>query len=218
MNEAREEILRRLRSGLRVGLLPGAAAEHPVLAFATQEGGAERFTIELEKLSGRVIRAQTRQDARRTVVDLFAEYGWKQALVWERTLREHPGLTEALQQAGVSLLTSGEITTLSHAPVGITGAQAGLADSGTLVLQNLPGQPAPMSLLPEVHVALLSARDIYPNLQNYLDALDSPAGTVSASSNTVFITGPSRTADIELSLTVGVHGPGKLVVILWDSE
>ncbi len=218
MNEAREEILRRLRSGLRVGLLPGAAAEHPVLAFATEEGGAERFTIELEKLSGRVIRVQTRQDARRTVVDLFAEYGWKQVLVWERTLREYPGLTEALQQAGVSLLTGGEITTLSHASVGITGAQAALADSGTLVLQNLPGQPAPMSLLPEVHVALLSARDIYPNMQNYLNVLDSPAGTVSASSNMVFITGPSRTADIELSLTVGVHGPGKLVVILWDSE
>ena len=216
MNEARTEILQRIRSGLQVSLLPAASAEHPVVASVPQEGGPERFTAELEKLSGRVIRAPSRQDVREALVALFAEHGWKQALVWERTLDEHPGLADALRQAGVELLTGGELAALAQAPVGITGAQAALADSGTLVLQNLPGQPALMSLLPEVHVALLRANDIYPDLPGYLAALADPAGTVSASSNLVFITGPSRTGDIELSLTIGVHGPGKIIVILWD--
>jgi L-lactate dehydrogenase complex protein LldG len=63
------------------------------------------------------------------------------------------------------------------------------------------------SLLPEIHLAVLRESDIFPSLEN---AIHLTHGTRSA----VFITGPSRTGDIEMSHTIGVHGPGEIIVFL----
>jgi L-lactate dehydrogenase complex protein LldG len=65
-------------------------------------------------------------------------------------------------------------------------------------------------LLPETHIALLDSQVIYDSLEQVLslpEALDAPA--------VVLISGPSRNADIEMSLTIGVHGPGRLQVFCW---
>jgi len=95
--------------------------------------------------------------------------------------------------------------------VGITRAQAGIAETGTLVLDSSMEQNRLISLVPPVHIAILDASRIYATLGETLAMLQnenepSPAIT--------FITGPSRTADIELTLTVGVHGPKELHVIV----
>jgi L-lactate dehydrogenase complex protein LldG len=95
--------------------------------------------------------------------------------------------------------------------VGITFAQAGIAETGTLVLDSSVERNRLVSLVPPVHIAVLNATQIYETLGETLAALQngnevSPAIT--------FITGPSRTADIELTLTVGVHGPQELYVIV----
>lgn len=217
MSDPRDEILGRIRSGLRSSVLPDACRDHPVSAMPRRQGGAERFTAELEKLGGRVVRVAARSDVPGAVSALFGELGWKETLAWERTLTDHPALAAAMVQAGVRVLTGGDLVALATVPVGLTGADAALADSGTLVLQNLPGQPAPMSLLPEVHVALLDVRRIYPSLPDYLAVLN-PRTTVCGASNLVFVTGPSRTADIEMALTIGVHGPGRIVVVMWDRD
>jgi L-lactate dehydrogenase complex protein LldF len=95
--------------------------------------------------------------------------------------------------------------------VGVTGALAGIAESGSLVLVAGEGHPLMASLLPEIHVAVLKASRIYASLPQVLalrEARDAAAG--------VIITGPSRTADIEMTLTIGVHGPGELLVFLID--
>jgi L-lactate dehydrogenase complex protein LldG len=63
-------------------------------------------------------------------------------------------------------------------------------------------------LLPEIHIALLREQEIYENLAQVLNLEE-----VKASSVAVLISGPSRTADIEMTLTIGVHGPGELHVI-----
>lgn len=95
----------------------------------------------------------------------------------------------------------------AEADVGLSGARCALATTGSLVLTSEVGRKA--SLLPMNHVALLQAKDIVPTmaeaLEHYLDEL--PSAWVQA-------TGPSRTADIELTLTTGVHGPGVVHVIL----
>ena len=95
--------------------------------------------------------------------------------------------------------------------VGITRAQAAIAETGTLVLDSAVEQNRLVSLVPPVHIAILDASRIYATLGETLAALQagdevSPAIT--------FITGPSRTADIELTLTIGVHGPQELYVII----
>ncbi len=93
--------------------------------------------------------------------------------------------------------------------VGITGALAGIAESGSLVLVGGEGRPLTASLLPDIHIAILRVSDLVPTLP---DALRMPE--ILTASAAVIITGPSRTADIEMTLTIGVHGPKELHVFL----
>jgi L-lactate dehydrogenase complex protein LldG len=97
--------------------------------------------------------------------------------------------------------------------VGITGTLLGIADTGSLVLVGGPGTPLTASLLPEVHIAILKSSELVPSL---VDALKNPEIRNAAAG--IIISGPSRTADIEMTLTIGVHGPGELQVFLIDDS
>lgn len=101
--------------------------------------------------------------------------------------------------------------------LGVTGAQWGIAETGTLVLDSEAEKHRLVSLVPPVHVAILDADRILCTLGDALAAGrgDGPAPLPRA---LTFITGPSRTADIELTLVVGVHGPKQLHVILLSKD
>jgi L-lactate utilization protein LutC len=98
--------------------------------------------------------------------------------------------------------------------VGISTAQAAIAETGTLVLDSSCERHRLVSLVPPVHIAIVNASSIVETLSEALALLHkkeiSPAIT--------FITGPSRTADIELTLAIGVHGPQELYVIVDGSK
>jgi len=97
------------------------------------------------------------------------------------------------------------------AAVGVTGCDAAIAETGSLALVSARGKPRSASLLPPTHVAIVRADQLRPTM----GAFFAERGTeVTAASGCTFVTGPSRTADIELTLTVGVHGPGRVVVIV----
>lgn len=105
---------------------------------------------------------------------------------------------------------------LLEASVGITTADFGLADTGTLVIVSGTEQHRLMSLLPPVHVCLLDSARILPSLTDLLHHLRNRfSDAKSAPRNMTCITGPSRTADIEQTITMGVHGPRSLHVILY---
>jgi L-lactate utilization protein LutC len=115
---------------------------------------------------------------------------------------------------GKRILRSNEsfpATDLFNSDVGVTNAQAGIAETGTLVLDSSVERNRLVSLVPPVHVAILDALRIYATLGETLAALQS-GGELSPA--ITLITGPSRTADIELTLTIGVHGPQELYVIV----
>jgi L-lactate dehydrogenase complex protein LldG len=104
------------------------------------------------------------------------------------------------------------------AGAGITTADAAIADTGTLVVFTSPEQHRLDSLVPPVHIALLRERDLVRGLADLFPALLAE-GRFSQHAAITFITGPSRTADIELTLTIGVHGPRKVyVVVLRDDK
>lgn len=99
--------------------------------------------------------------------------------------------------------------------VGVSTAQLAIAETGTLVLDSSRERHRLVSLVPPVHIAIINASSIVETLGDALTLLQkdkeiSPAIT--------FITGPSRTADIELTLTIGVHGPQELYVIVDGSK
>ena len=92
------------------------------------------------------------------------------------------------------------------AEVGVTLADFGIAETGSLVLSAGPGRHRLASLAPPLHVAVLSRKNILSNLEAAFSCLGARTSVV--------ITGPSRTADIEGVLVRGIHGPGRVWVLL----
>ncbi len=98
---------------------------------------------------------------------------------------------------------------LFETDLGITGAQMAIAETGTLVLESDSERNRLTSLVPPIHVCILEAKNIRQTLGETLETLQKDL-----SRTVTFITGASRTSDIELTLAIGVHGPGELHVIL----
>ena len=106
------------------------------------------------------------------------------------------------------------------AQMGITGANIAIAESGTLVMVTNEGNGRLVSTLPPVHVAVVGLEKLVPRAEDALSILKILARNATGqilTSYTSFITGPSRTADIEKSLTIGVHGPEALHIVLVDN-
>ena len=104
--------------------------------------------------------------------------------------------------------------------VGLALAQAGVAETGTLVMYSGPDAPTTLNFLPDVHIVVLREQDIAANYEQVWAQLrrtsSSDAGFMPRTVN--WITGPSRTADIEQTLLLGAHGPRKLIILLIDAE
>ena len=96
------------------------------------------------------------------------------------------------------------------AEIGLTGCESVLAETGSLAMVSGPGRPRAASLMPMTHVVLIKPEDIVQGMGEFFARF----GQSPELPYLVFITGPSRTADIELSLTLGVHGPGRVIAIL----
>ena len=98
--------------------------------------------------------------------------------------------------------------------IGITSAQWAIAETGTLVLESERERHRLASLVPPVHIAMVEAGRIRRTMSEILELIKN--SDVGLSRTVTFITGPSRTSDIELTLAIGVHGPGELHVIVID--
>ena len=180
---------------------------HAPQPLTTPEERAERFTAELSDLGGTVLRCQGNDLAER-MLDILQQQGIRSLQAWEAACLPQ-GLLERLRAAGIQI---------THQPdplvqAGLTGALAGIAETGSLMLPGEPGKPLTASLLPEIHLAILRHHDI---LESLGQALALPQ--VRQASASVLITGPSRTADIEMTLTIGVHGPRELIVFILEPD
>lgn len=111
--------------------------------------------------------------------------------------------------AGLNLEVSRQLAASAH--IGISQVDWALADTGTLVQDATAIDKRLVSTLPFIHIALLPAKNLYPDMPSLLAAIDPQAIGYLA-----MITGPSRTADIERVLTIGVHGPERLIIIVVD--
>jgi L-lactate dehydrogenase complex protein LldG len=173
---------------------PGEMVSPSTAGLGTAEELARHFVERAEAVGARVRRAPVGEAA--SVAGAVArELGASVCASDDAVARE------ALLACGLPELAP------EHADVGITGAWRGVAETGTVVLRAEPGRLE--GLLPPAHVVVLREADLRRDLiETYAD-LDGalPSGVVQ-------ITGPSRTADIEMTLTTGVHGPGTVVIVL----
>jgi len=102
------------------------------------------------------------------------------------------------------------LASLDDYRAGVTGCLGALADTGSLLIA-CDGAGNLCSLLPEIHVAILRERDIHGSLAEWLEAGGNEY--LSDGASVTIVSGPSRTADIEMTLTIGVHGPRRLIVL-----
>lgn len=105
--------------------------------------------------------------------------------------------------------------TLFSVDVAITGVVAAIAETGTLVCESGPAVARGSSLIPPVHIAVVGAGQLLPDLHDYAERL---SGRSSLPASIVLISGPSKTADIEGVLVTGVHGPGDVHVVLVQEQ
>lgn len=187
---AREEILHRIRAGL--GRRDAAPVPPPVRLRAPDPfDRIARFKEAVATLGGT---ATESTNPRETVLKMVAG----------RSYESSPKISAS---ASFSRDRCAEVQ------VGITSADFALADTGTLVFLSESGESRLLSLLPPCHIAVIERVKILTGLDELFTVVPDPGAQSSAM---VLITGPSRTADIEMRLVRGVHGPGELHVVIVD--
>jgi L-lactate utilization protein LutC len=124
-----------------------------------------------------------------------------------------PGLVDALRARAVEVLDPSDAswsTRLADVGLGITGSFAAVAEPAAIALVAAPGSPRGTSLVPPEHVCVLRVADISPSLADAMDVI--AAGELPSA--LTWIGGPSRTGDLEMITTLGVHGPRLVEVVL----
>jgi L-lactate utilization protein LutC len=208
---AREAILGQVRSHL--GRIPDQPPEGlPEARIRVPEmSRAARVELLMKRviaLSGTAVQVADNAEARDLVLRLT---GGAEAVASNSPVLAEAGIT-AIPGVQTGFTSEAALRAVcATAPFGISSADYALCDTGTLVMMASPAEARLISLLPPVHIAVVPAERILTGLDE-LFALDPrPADHTSS---TVFITGPSRTADIEQLLVRGVHGPGEIHLII----
>lgn len=189
-----------------------------------------RFQEEFERIAGVFHRVRRLDEVPGVIRRIADEREARRILSW------HPGalgldLRESLGRQGLSVTLApdddpdAEARRLhrdeaARAEIGVTGVDWALAETGTLVLVSGRGRPRSTSLLPATHVAVFDRGRLLESLEQVgamLEALHADPSRSMSGAVINFITGPSRTADIELTLTRGVHGPKEVHAIFVEA-
>jgi len=202
MNDARTRILARIRTprSAAAEAVPRAQPPLPMVGNDLVAAFSERARNLVSDVLGPVARSE--------VPAVVASY-----------LREHQLPLHAVCWPSLSKLdwaTAGVSVEIRAAQgddlIGMNEAFCALAETGTLMLLSGPGTPAAVSLLPETHVALLPVSRIVARMEDAWALLRKERGSLPRAVN--FVSGPSRTADIEQTVTLGAHGPYRVLIVL----
>jgi len=217
---ARERIFAKLRPAVAAGEFNVPSPELPPRPEWTQTEKVEKLKTLMEAVRSEVhaVKAEAWTDALKA---LARRRGFK-------TMLYAPGtpVGDAVKQAwsegsgGLPALRTYEGTienykdTLFHdTDVGITSTLGGIAETGALILWPDAAEPRLMSLIPPIHIAVLEADKIYGT---FAEAMETMAWPERMPTNALLISGPSKTADIEMTLAFGVHGPKELIVFILE--
>ena len=222
MDLAREEILGKVREALggrsrtqpagKVMPVPAIPSTARIASRTTgaPEAELEQLLAEIRKLSGVTRRLATRDELRGALAELVKTEAVKKATLWSTPDLVAWDVEGSLRTLGVEIVSpQADRRIVAGCELGVTGADAALPETGTLLLRSAPDRPRVVSLLPRVHLAILTPAALRPDLhQAFAEA--------KGAGYSVLVTGPSRTADIELTLTLGVHGPKSLYAWVMD--
>jgi len=195
---------------------PEGYVQQPLGAASSTVDRSARFQFELERVGGKVTLASSLAEVHLSLRAELAFWSAERLVSWAASEFAGWDLEPLLREAGC-ICYAPEQTDFRRrafkAHVGITTVDHAVVNTGTLALSAGPGRPRSVSLLPSVHLALVRESQLVDRIGLPLEAYGG-AGTTPPSA-VHFITGPSRTSDIENDLTIGVHGPAAVSVIMW---
>ncbi len=208
MSPAREEILARLRAarnrrGEPAAIKPGFTSS---VYLPLNSDRTEEFRIKLEAVGGKLFKKSNLPEAIQTVKKFSEENQWEHIFCLDPTLQ--PFLRNELK-------VSEDLKNIEKMQVGITRCEFLIAHLGAVLISS--GQPSgrKMNVFPEIHIIFAHKQQLADYLENGLDELANKYNGQFPSLVSV-ITGPSRTADIEKTLVMGMHGPRSLLVFICD--
>ena len=227
-------MLARLKGALEKPQAPGAHENHaapaavPVASVAHRAELVSTFARELQAVSGRFLGNLSARQAAASVAALARDNAAKSAAIGEGVVTKMSLFSAALEAAGCTLMKphgidrghandrAAMIEQFANCDIGIAEAHFAIASTGTFAVMTAEARPSSLTLLPPISVIIVNVDRVVPNLAAAIAAF----GVDAISTNRVsFITGPSRTADIEKRIVMGVHGPKMLYgAIIWPDE
>ncbi len=169
----------------------------------------ERFFQQLTHLGVSWEWADNPTAARLAVLRYFADSGRKHVLAWRPEALPLPGLKDALADIGISLLSPHRRHLSPEFMLGLTSADAALAQTGSLIFRRAAGQSWLPGLIVLHHLVILPAQRLYPDWPTWSQAHPHEAY------DALIVTGPSVSDDIELHPHRGMFGPGRMHVVVF---
>lgn len=222
----RDAFMSRVRSAAAAGRAyrvgAGPKLEEVVGYCGAGDDPLARLALEIEAAGGRARLVGTVDEASQALGEMLDRHRPKAALCWRHPVFERLRLDELLVARGIERLDYDVLAPLEpdtrrqrmlSAELGISSVDYAVAETGTLALASGAGQERLASLAPPVHIAVVEARQVLADLFDLFARLADgvPDGLAT---NWTLITGPSKTGDLELRLTTGVHGPGEWHVVI----
>lgn len=169
-----------------------------------------RFIVEAEKLTCKVHQVADEKDAVEVILSLVESE--KNILGWAFDEIGLPDLEATLDEKNFRV----DESINPEARYGITGVDAAIAATGSIILSSGAGKPRITSLLPPIHIAVLRSNQITKDLESWVSK-QTDKEEFRISSNIYVVSGPSKTADIAMELVLGMHGPKEVHLVLVDS-
>lgn len=230
---SKEKILRRIREGLQLPAPARHCREHgsshscgsaPEVATDTEqwlppvpedlEGQIALFISISKELKTDVIRCSTKKEISDKIVEISTQENWSKIFT-----HTHPLLDAVIPDLGAVKIqkTDGgyDIPDLESAEAGITGCECLIAQTASILVTPQSSGGRVLSVLPPHHLVIASTQQIVRDLKVAFEHVKTTYGE-KLPRYISFITGPSRTGDIERILVLGAHGPKKLTVLLLD--
>jgi L-lactate utilization protein LutC len=221
----RNAFLDRVRTAVARGRAHHVALNPQATETAAYVGGGPdpvaTLLREWQAVGGRGQRVQGIAEARRFIDDYLETHRVGSVLAWRHPLLERLELDAMLRERGIVVCDpkarsesgagAGD-NSIWSADLGLTSVDWAVAETGTLALCSRTGQPRAASLLPPRYLAVVEPAQIVGDLFDLFERLECEKQALP--SNIALVTGPSKTGDIELKLTTGVHGPGDVTLLV----
>ncbi|MDO6763061.1 lactate utilization protein C [Agarivorans sp. 1_MG-2023] len=215
---AKANIMQRLSAVSALSPKPSTGS-HQAWQSPSHEVCLTRFKQQLTNAHAEVISIPNTEQLTGSLIELAALHQWQSAMLgtggdWHQLFTQ--ALTSRLKLSVFEQNFEQHKSDLfNNTSVSLTGCDAGIADTGTLVLKPSAEEPRSLSLLAPCHVAVIKASQIVDNFALLMAQQQWHHGLPS---NVVLISGPSKTADIQQTLAYGAHGPSELIVIVIEGE